>query len=148
MPGLDLSSIASVVESLILLDTVRFSTPAAGTPVFDPATGLYTYPEGALVYEGPGAVQVSGTPGGISALPVANQPWSDETNSKYVALTPLSAPIAERDTIVTVVTLHTGGDLSLIGRQWRAQDPSVAGTLGVVRITGLDQIQQTREASS
>ena len=148
MAGLDLSSIATFVEGFLLLDTVRFSTPAAGKPVFDTTTGRYTYPEGDTLYEGPGAVQASGTPGGISALPVANQPWSDETNSKYVALTPLSAPIAERDTIVTVVAVHTGGDLALIGRQWRALDPSVAGTLGVVRITGLDQIQQTREASS
>ncbi|MFF8910510.1 DUF6093 family protein [Streptomyces olivaceoviridis] len=148
MTSLDLSSIASFVEGLILLDTVRFSTPAAGKPVFDPAAGKYTYPEGDLIYEGPGAVQVSGTPGGISALPVATQPWSDETTSKYIALTPLAAPIAERDTVVTVVAVHQGGDLALLGRQWRVQDPSNASTIGVVRITGLDQIQQTREASS
>lgn len=148
MAGLDLSSIATFVEGFILLDTVRFSTPAAGKPAFDTTTGRYTYPEGEPYYEGPGAVQVSGTPGGISALPVANQPWSDETNSKYIALTPLSAPIAERDTLVTVVAVHPGGDLALLGRQWRVLDPSNAGTLGVVRITGLDQIQQTREASS
>ncbi|MFG2359381.1 DUF6093 family protein [Streptomyces sp. NPDC048521] len=148
MTGLDLSSIAQFVEGFILLDTIRFTTPAAGKPVFDPATGRYTYPEGDLIYEGPGAVQVSGTPGGISALPVVTQPWSDETTSKYIALTPLSAPIAERDSIVTVVTVHAGGDLALIGRQWRVQDPSNAATISVVRITGLDQIQQTREASS
>jgi hypothetical protein len=148
MAGLDLSSIATVVEGLVLLDTVRFTTPAGGKPVFDPDTGLYTTPEGDVIYEGPGAVQASGTPGGVTSLPVANLPWGDETRSRYRALTPLAAPIAERDTLVTVVAVHAGGDLTLIGRQWRAQDPSVGGTLGVIRVTGLDQIQQTRQAGT
>lgn len=145
MAGLDLSAIATFVEGLVLLDTVRFSTPAVGVPVFNPATGEYTYPEGDLLYEGPGAVQTAGTPGGVSSLPAANLPWPDETRSKYRALTPLAAPVAERDTIVTVVAVHAGGDLALIGRQWRAQDPSMAGTLGVIRVTSLDQIQQNRQ---
>jgi hypothetical protein len=141
MPGLDLSSIAGVVEGLVLLDTVRFTTPAAGTPVFDPATGLYTYPEGDILYEGPGAVQAGTLPDSAPAA-VTNQPWVNETFSRYRALTPLSAPVAARDTVVTVVQVHAGGDLTLIGRQWRAQDPSLGSTLGVIRVTGLDQIQQ------
>lgn len=148
MAGLDLSGVADFLGSFLLVDTVRFATPAAGKPVFDKATGRYAYPQGEVFYEGPGAVQASGTPGGVSSLPVAGLPWSDETRSRYRALTPLEAPVAERDTIVTVVAVHEGGDLSLIGRQWRAQDPSVVGTLGVVRITGLDQVQQTREAGA
>lgn len=148
MAGLDLSGIAAFVEGLILLDTVRFSTPAAGKPVFDSTTGLYVYPEGDVIYEGRGAVQAAGTPGGVNGLPVGNLPWVDETRSGYKALTPLSAPIAERDTIVTVVAVHAGGDLTLLGRQWRVPDPSMGGTLGVVRVTGLDQIQQTRQAGS
>jgi hypothetical protein len=148
MAGLDLSSVATFLEGFILLDTVRFSRPASGQQVLDPATGQYVYPEADIVYEGPGAVQTSGTPGGVTSLPVAGLPWTDETSSRYRALTPLGAPICERDWLVTVVTVHAGGDLSLIGRQFRAQDPSVGGTLGVVRITGLDQIQQTRQAAS
>jgi len=147
MPGLDLSSVAAVVEGMILLDTVRFTTPAAGKPVFDPATGRYTYPEGDLLYEGPGAVQSGAMPESAAAA-AANMPWVNETTSKYRALTPLSAPLAARDTLVTVVAVHAGGDLSLIGRQWRAQDPSLGGTLGVVRITSLDQIQQQAGAGS
>lgn len=142
MAGLDLSGIAAVVHELILLDTVRFTHPASGPPVFDPNTGLYTYPEGDPFYEGPGAVQVSGTSDGVTAMPGVNLPWLDETRSRYKALTPLSAPIAQRDTVVTVVAVHAGGDLTLIGRQWRALDPSAGGTLGVIRVTGLDQIQQ------
>lgn len=145
MAGLDLSAIATVVEGLVLLDTVRFSTPGVGVPVFNPDTGQYTHPEGDVLYEGPGAVQVAGTPGGVSSLPVGNLPWWDETRSKYRALTPLAAPVAERDTIVTVVAVHAGGDLALIGRQWRVQDPSMAGTLGVVRVTALDQVEQPGE---
>ena len=35
--------------------------------------------------------------------------------------------------------------MALLGRQWRAQDPGGAGTMSVVRITALDQVQQTRE---
>ncbi|MFD9443414.1 DUF6093 family protein [Streptomyces sp. NPDC060001] len=145
MAGLDLSPIAAVVEDLVLLDVVRISRPAAGEPVFNDETGEYVWPEDEVVYEGKGAVQAAGTPGGVTSLPVPNLPWSDETRSRYRALTPLSAPTAERDMLITVVQVHPKGDLALIGRQWRAQDPSVAGTLGVVRITGLDQVQQTRE---
>lgn len=141
MAGLDLSGIARIVEDLILLDVVRFTTPAAGQPVFDPDKGEYVYPEGDVLYEGPGAVQSGSLPETASAV-VATQPWVNETTSKYKAFTPLSAPLAARDTIVTVVQVHPGGDVSLIGRQWRAMDPSQGGTLGVVRVTSLDQIQQ------
>jgi hypothetical protein len=147
MPGLDLSSITAVVEDLILLDTVRFSTPAGGPPVFDTATGLYTYPEGDVLYEGKGAVQSGALPESAAAM-VAAVPWVNETLSKYRAFTPLAAPVAARDTIVTVVAVHTGGDVSLIGRQWRVQDPSQAGTLGVIRVTSLDQIQQNGQAAT
>jgi hypothetical protein len=48
---------------------------------------------------------------------------------------------------VTVLTVHPAGDAALLGRQWRAQDPGGAGTMGVLRVTALDQIQQSREAS-
>lgn len=141
MAGLDLSGIATLVEDLILLDVVRFSTPAVGEPVFDPVTGRYTYPEGEILYEGRGAVQSGSLPETASAV-LAGQPWVNETTSKYRAFTPLAAPIAARDTIVTVVQVHPGGDLTLLGRQWRANDPSLGGTLGVLRVTSIDQIQQ------
>ena len=147
MAGLDLSGIVSVVEDLILLDTVRFAAPAAGKPVFDTTTGLYTYPQGDILYEGRGAVQAGALPESAAAM-VGSRPWVNETLSKYRAFTPLSAPLAKRDTIVTVVAVHAGGDLSLIGRQWRAQDPSAGGTLGVIRITSLDQIQQNGQAAT
>jgi hypothetical protein len=147
MTGLDLSSVATFLEGFLLLDTVRISRPGSGTSVFNETTGEYVWPEAETVYEGKGAVQVVGTPGGLSALPGQNLPWVGETNSKYTALTPMAAPIAEKDMLVSVVQVHAGGDLALLGRQWRVQDPSNAGTIGVVRITGLDQVQQTREAT-
>lgn len=145
MPGLDLSSVATFLEGFILLDTVRITRPAPGKQVLNTTTGQYAYPEGETVYEGPGAVQAAGTSDGVTSPPVASLPWVDETRSRYRALTPLAAPIAERGMLITVVAVHAGGDTELIGRQWRAQDPSVAGTIGVLRITGLDQVQQTRE---
>lgn len=147
MAGLDLSGVAGVVSNLLLLDTIRFAVPGTGDPVFNQDTGEYVYPEDFPIYEGPGAIQVSGSPGGVSSLPLPNLPWSDETSSRYRAFTPLAAPIAERDMLVTMVAVHPGGDLALLGRQWRVQDPSIAGTLSVVRVTALDQVQQTREAS-
>ena len=146
MAGLDLSGIIPVVENLILLDVVRFTTPAAGAPVFNPDTGLYEIPEGDLIYEGRGAVQSGTLPESASAV-VATQPWINETTSKYKVFTPLSAPIAARDTIVTVVQVHPGGDTTLLGRQWRAMDPSQGGTLGVIRVTSLDQIQQAPDGA-
>lgn len=136
-----LANVTPLVEGMLFLDTVRFATPG-GPPVFNPDTGSYEVPEGTVLYEGPGAVQ-PGSASGVANVPVAGQPWTNETTSNYRAYTPLTAPIAPRDTIVTVVAVHAGGDPTLTGRQWRANDPSQGGTLGVVRITSLDQITQT-----
>lgn len=145
MAGLDLSSLVPVVEGLMLQDTVRISTPAAGRPVFNTGTGQYEHPEGDLVYEGIGAVQSAYTNDVAASTPGTQLPWVSETRSRYRMFTPLTAPIAAKDTVVTVVTVHEGGDLSLLGRQWRVQDPAIAGTLSVVRITMLDQISGTGE---
>ncbi|MFJ6069051.1 DUF6093 family protein [Streptomyces tendae] len=135
-----LANVAPTVEGMLLLDTVRFAAPG-GPPVFNPDTGQYEASEGAVLYEGLGAVQ-PGSASGVASIPVVGQPWTNETTSNYKAYTPLTAPIAARDTIVTVVAVHEGGDATLVGRQWRANDPSQGGTLGVIRVTSLDQIQQ------
>jgi len=140
MAGLNLSALVPVVEDLILQDTVRITTPAAGPPVFNDDTGEYQIAEGILVYEGRGAVQSAYTNDVAASTPNSHLPWVAETRSRYRMYTPLDAPTATKDAVVTVVTVHEGGDLSLLGRQWRVQDPAVAGTLGVVRITMLDQI--------
>ncbi|MFF6866642.1 DUF6093 family protein [Streptomyces ardesiacus] len=140
MAGLDLSGIVPVVEDLILLDKVRITSPASGPRVFNPVTGQYTYPEGTVLYEGRGAVQSAYTADVTASTPNSNLPWVAETRSRYRMFTPLAEPVAQKDMIVTVVEVHPGGDQALIGRQWRAQDPSTSGTLGVIRITMLDQI--------
>mgnify|MGYP001219932841 CR=1 FL=1 len=140
MAGLDLSGIIPVVEELILLDTVRISAATSGQRVFDPDTGQYVYPPGEVLYEGRGAVQSAYTADVTASTPNANLPWVAETRSRYRLFTPLDVPVAQKDMVVTVVTVHPGGDLSLLGRQWRAQDPSTSGTLGVIRVTMLDQI--------
>lgn len=145
MAGLDLTGIAALVNGMILLDTVRITRPATGQPVFNPDTGEYTYPDPETVYEGRGAVQTAGTAAEVVAVPSANQPWVAETRSKYRLLTPLSAPVAEKDMLVSVITVHEGGDLALLGRQWRVQDPGGTGTISVVRTTAIDQVQQTQE---
>ncbi len=140
MAGLDLSGIVPVVEDLLLQDIVRITVPAAGEPVFDPESGTYTQPPGEVVYEGRGAVQSAYTADVTASTPDTNLPWMAETRSRYRMFTPLTAPVAQKDTIITVVQVHAGGDLTLLGRQWRVQDPSTGGTLGVVRMTMLDQI--------
>ena len=142
--ALDLSGITKAVEDLIPWDTVRISAPAPGQPVFDTTTGEYVWPEAETLYEGRGAVQPAGTAAEVVSIPGANLPWAAETRSKYRLLTPLTAPVMEKDQLVTVVAIHEGGDLALLGRQWRAQDPGGAGTMSVVRITAIDQVQQTR----
>ncbi|MDX3527142.1 DUF6093 family protein [Streptomyces sp. ID05-39B] len=146
MAGLDLSGVAVFLEGFLLLDTLRFSRAGTGEPVFNNSTGLYEYPDLDPYWEGKGAVLPSSTVGGVTGLSVESLPWSDETRSRYRAFTPLSAPVAERGMIVTVVQVHEGGDLELLTRQWLVQDPSAAGTFGALRITGLDQVQQTRQA--
>lgn len=143
--ALDLSGITQLVETLIPWDTVRIANPAVGEPEFNPDTGLYVWPEQEIVYEGDGAVQPAGTAAEVVATPDANLPWAAETRSKYRLLTPLAAPPAEKDQLVTVLTIHKGGDLALLGRQWRTQDPSGAATMTVLRVTAIDQVQQTRE---
>ncbi|MCL8016973.1 DUF6093 family protein [Streptomyces sp. AS02] len=140
MAGLDLSGIAKLVEGLVMLDTVRITEPGPGTPVFDQASGEYTYPEGAVVYEGIGAVLAQNL-NDMTSVPVVGQPWTDETRSRYRLLTPLDAPIPGRDHLVSVVQVHAGGDLSLIGRHWRCLDPGRASTLNAVRTTPIDQVQ-------
>lgn len=135
-----LANVTPLVEGMLFLDTIRFATPG-GPPVFNPGTGLYEVPEAQILYEGPGAVQPGSVSESASAV-AATQPWVNETTSKYKAFTPLTAPIAPRDTVVTVTAIHAGGDPTLVGRQWRSMDPSQGGTLGVVRITSLDQITQ------
>jgi hypothetical protein len=145
--ALDFSGITKVVEDLIPWDTVRICTPGVGARVFDPVTGLYTYPQGDTVYEGPGAVQTAGTAAEAVSVPGANLPWAAETRSRYRLLTPVAAPVAEKDMLVTVIQIHEGGDPALLDRQWRVQDPGGAGTINVLRVTALDQVQQGREAT-
>lgn len=147
MAGLDLSGIVALVDDMILRDTIRITQPSTGAPVFDPDTGEYVYPEPDLVYEGRGAVLTAGTAAEVVSIPGASQPWVAETRSKYRLLTPLTAPVAEKDMLVSVVAVHPGGDLALLDRQWRVQDPGGAGTIGVVRTTAIDQVQQTRESA-
>jgi len=143
MPGLEaaLASVGAWIEENVLLDTVRIRLPATGDPVLDPDTGELTRPEGEVLYEGPGAVQGGTAQSEISATPGALQPWTQETKSRFRLLTPLTAPIAPKDAIATVVRVHNPANTALIGRSWVCQDPGRAATLEAVRITPLDQNQ-------
>lgn len=143
MAGLDaaLASVVTWIATNLLVDTVRIALPATGEPVFNPETGQLEYPQGTVLYEGPGAVlPASGDPS--SVIPAANQPWTGETRSAYKLLTPLDAPVAPKDALVTVTAVHDPAKTALTGRTWVCSDAGRAGTVEAVRITVLDQQQK------
>ena len=148
MPGLDaaLAGVVTWISSNLLVDTVRITAPETGDPVYNPDTGQNEYPAGEVLYEGPGAVQGGTAQSEISSTPDALQLWVGETKSRYRLLTPLTAPLAPKDAIISVVAVHNPANTALLGRTWTAQDPSRAATVEVVRITPLDQNQAPREA--
>lgn len=149
MAGLDaaLAGVTAWIGANLLVDTVRITAPATGEPVYNPDTGQNEYPPGEILYEGPGAVQGGTAQSEINAAPDALQLWVGETKSRYRLLTPLAAPLAPKDAIVQVVTVHNPANTALLGRSWTVQDPSRAATVEVVRTTPLDQNQAPREAA-
>lgn len=149
MAGLDdaLAGVVTWIADNLLLDTVRITLPPVGDPVLNEDTGQMEYPEGATLYEGFGAVQGGTAQAELSGTPDAAQPWVQETKSRYKLLTPLEAPVAPKDAIVTVVQVHNPAMTALIGRTWICQDPGRAATTEVVRITPLDQNQAERQVA-
>lgn len=143
MPGLDniLAGVVTWIDVNLLVDTVRITLPPDGDPVLNETTGQLEYPEGDVLYEGKGAVQGGIAQSEVSSVPNANQPWAQETHSRYRLMTPLEAPIPPKDAIVTVIQVHNPARTDLIGRSWICQDPGIAATTEVVRITALDQNQ-------
>lgn len=143
MAGLDeiLAGVTAWIDQTLLIDTVRITLPPSGEPVLNQDTGQLEYPDGDVLYEGPGAVQGGIAQSEVSSVPNAGQPWAQETRSRYRLMTPLEAPIAPKDAIVTVVQVHNPARTELIGRSWICQDPGIAATTEVVRITALDQNQ-------
>lgn len=141
MAGLDsfLASTLTWIDKNLLIDTVRITAPPTEPPVLNQTTGQLEYPEGEVLYEGRGAVQGGIAQSEVSSIPNAGQPWTQETHSRYRMMTPLDAPIAPKDAIVTVVEVHNPARADLIGRSWICQDPGIAATTEVVRITALDQ---------
>jgi len=137
-----LAGVKEWIVDNVLLDTVRVQLPATGSPVLDPATGELTRPAGETLYEGPGAVQGGTAQSEIASTPGALQPWVQETKSRFRLLTPLDAPVAPKDAIVTVIEVHDPANTALIGRSWTCQDPGRAATIEAVRTTPLDQNQQ------
>ena len=143
MAGLDgaLAGVTKWIDANLLVDTVRIELPATGKPVLNESTGELERPTGDMLYEGPGAVQGGVNQSEILSTPGALTPWTQETKSRYRLLTPRAAPVPPKDAIVTVVQVHNPANTALIGRSWVCQDPGRAGTVEVVRITPLDQIQ-------
>lgn len=141
MQGLDdaLRGVVGWIGENLLIDTVRIAV--TGEPVFNEDTGEMEYPDGDVLYEGPGGVQGSSAQAEIVATPDRNLPWTSETTSRYRLFTPREAPIAPKDAVVTVVEVHDPTHTALIGRYWIVTDPGRAGTVEVVRITPLDQLR-------
>lgn len=143
MASLDqiLTGVVTWISDNLLIDTVRITAPPSSDPVLNEDTGQLEYPSGAVLYEGPGAVQGGIAQSEVTSIPNAGEPWAQESRSRYRLMTPLEAPIAPKDAIVTVVAVHDPDRTDLIGRSWMVQDPGIAATTEVVRITALDQNQ-------
>ncbi|MFW3477340.1 DUF6093 family protein [Streptomyces microflavus] len=141
MAGLDqaLAGVTRWISANLLIDTVRISLPGDGEPVLNPATGELVYPEGDTLYEGPGGVFAGAATMERSAVPDAVQPWAQQTRSSYVLFTPIDAPIAKEQAVVSVVEVHDPTRTSLLNRTWICADQGQAGTVEVVRRTALDQ---------
>jgi hypothetical protein len=141
MAGLDgvLAGVTRWVGTNLLIDTVRVTLPSVGEPVLNTTTGQLEYPEEELLYEGPGAVVSGSATMERSAVSDATQPWTSQTRSTYILLTPIEAPIPPENAIARVVAVHDPARDSLIGRTWICADSGQASTVEVVRRTALDQ---------
>lgn len=141
MTGLDaaLAGVTRWLEGTILIDTVRVTLPGTGDPVLNPETGQLEYPQGAVWYEGPGAVVPSSGTTERSAVPDATQPWTQQQKWAYFLLTPLTAPIPPENAVASVVGVHDPTRTSLLGRTWQCSGHGMASTVEVVRKTPLDQ---------
>lgn len=150
MAGLDaaLAPVTKWISDNLLIDTVRITLPPTGDPVLNPTTGQNEYPDGDVLYEGPGAVQGSSTQPDFMPVADAVLPWARETKSRFRLLTPLTAPIAPKDAIVTVMGAHDPTRPDLLGRSWICQDPGQASTVEVVRVTPMDQQRAAGEEVS
>lgn len=146
MPGLDdaLAAAAAVIGEYVLRDTVRIRRPSLGAPVLNTTTGVLEYPDTAVVYEGPGAVQADSEQAGFNGWPTSGEPWVTETKSLSRLLTPLDAPLAAKDDMVDVTAVHDPANTAIVGPVWIAADPGRVNTLEAVRITPLDRRQDAR----
>lgn len=141
MAGLDqaLAGVTRWIDTNLLIDTVRICVPNTGAPVLNPDTGQLTYPDPDVIYEGPGAIVSGSTSMERGAIPDPVQPWTQQTRSSYVLLTPVTAPIPPEGALVDCVAVHDPARVSLLGRTWTCADPGQAATVEVVRRTALDQ---------
>lgn len=150
MAGLDqaLAGVTRWIEKNLLIDTVRITLPGPTEPVLNTETGQLEYPQGDVLYEGPGAIVPGSATMERSAVPDAVQPWAQQTRSSYVLLTPLEAPIPPEHAIASAVQVHDPQRTSLLGRTWLCADPGQAGTVEVVRRTALDQNRAPRQGGN
>ena len=141
MAGLDqaLAGVTKWIGKHLLIDTVRITLPAATEPVLNTDTGQLEYPEGDVLYEGPGAVVPSSGTTERAAVQDAVQPWTQQAKLSYFLLTPLTAPVPPENALASVVGVHDPSRTALIGRTWTCAGPGMASTVEVVRKTPLDQ---------
>ncbi|KIF66291.1 hypothetical protein HY68_36940 [Streptomyces sp. AcH 505] len=141
MAGLDgvLAGVKTWLEDTILIDTVRITLPSTAEPVLNTETGLLEQPDGEMLYEGPGAVIPRSGTGDINVVSDATQPWTQDTKSSGLLLTPLEAPIAPQYALISVRAVHDPARTALLGRTWICADPGLASTVEVVRRTPIDQ---------
>ena len=139
--GLALGAVRDLIRRKVLTDTVRISRD--GEPIFNPDTGQYEPGPPVIIYEGDGGIFPNGDPGIV--LHLEGQAYVDYSASKYKLITPLEAPVASREDMVSVVN---ASDPAAVGRRWRVLDVGQTATLAVVRTTFLDQDTQSSTSGS
>jgi hypothetical protein len=135
--ALDLSGVQRTVEGL-LVDSVEVWRDVRGErdDVLDEETGalgLGAGPAGELIWQGTGAVVLSGLP--ATAPPVDGALAQLPSDTAYQGMLPLGAPLIRVDDLVVVV--DSVRDAQLVGRRFRVAGVS-SSSFAVVRVVRLE----------
>lgn len=104
-----------------------------GDDIFDPDTGQWVSPPGTVIWSGYGLV---GTPTGGTGT----EGFAPYANYDATCLVPLDTPAIPEGSILVVLDVRTGGDLTMLGTRWLIEHTG-AGAMAVARVLGLADLR-------